>query len=1819
MQKIDTTAPEAPVINAVSEDDLINAAEDTAGFDLTGTGEAGATVTVSGFESGVANKTATVTAGGVWTVAIVDGDLANNGTNTLSALQTDAAGNDSPAITATLTTDTTAPTTPTIDTIAGNDVINASEETSTITGTTEAGTSVTLSFGDNERSATVTDTSWSYTLTAADITAMGQGTETITATATDAAGNATSSLTEPESNLAYTPTATAGLTFFSGTSLANINDDNISTVGTDGHQVHPTNADGKFIEFSFAKAYNLETFTFYNRTDGGVVSERIVGSTLEFFSGDTLLGTETITASSNIITMDISAYDNVDSVKLVFSGDSQNFREVDFSGIPTNEAPRVITVDTVIPTIATLIISGDDIVNVSDTDTAVAFSGTTSNVENNQVVTVVVGGVSVTAIITDNAFNGVVNLSTVADSSTLAVTATVSDVAGNAADEFTGTVVLDTTPPTVVVGSIPTINTLDVSSATIEGSAIGAEGQTITIDVSAQVTGELIGSVGTFSKTVTVNSSGDWTADLDVAATYQFVRIAQANSNANIYSHLVEVEIKNEAGTNIVRGDASGISSFEDNSGVITAASNPVSIGNIVDGSITNANFVGLTGSGSTINIVQFDLGSRQELSSIGVKRYSGRTYNDTSVSVSVDGENWIVINDDTYFESSSIRNTTVPNPTEYDLTVTATVSDIHGNETSDTVEASVELIIPTISITSDVSALKATETATITFTLSEVSTDFAVSDVAVSGGELSGFGLKSGETKVYTAQFTPTASSDIEGSISVASDTFTDAAGNVNVDGADANNTITLTIDTIVPTVTSAVISATNEAGTATTEPLVAGDKIVVTVVMSEPTTVTGTPTYTINVGDADKSATYVSGSGTASNTTGLTFSYTVVTGNLDSAGGITASTSALVTPTGVTLTDAAGNNATLTTPDISADTNALTVDAVAPTITSTTLSWGDRLNAVDDNTDGTVTVVTTGANGQVVSVLINGSTYTGTVASNSATITVAAADLQALADDSTQDYTVNVSDAAGNAAAEVTGSFTVDTTVPTVSISLDDSALNVGNSALVTFTFSEAPTGFTAADITAPNGTITDPVVTADNKVYTATFTPDADVDDADNEITVSANWSDVAGNAPVKSTSANYAVDTVAPTLNSSTAPTTNLTSGGDRIGDTIVLTVTFDGNVEGLTSGTNNTVFEIASTGVVAIWSGTNGTAARVLTYTVASGQNGQASLNEVALKAALVAGITDAAGNEFVYIANGGVIANIDVSALPVVNSTVAPEINTVSADNLIDIAEYAAGFNLTGTSEVGSTVTVTGATFAGGNTAVVGSAGTWSIAVVSGDLPENVATVLSAIQTDVAGNVSPATTTTITTDLTRPTLSAATAPVTALVGGGNSIGNTIALTITFDGDVQGLISSTSSTIFKIADTGVSATWSGTNGTATRILTYTVASGQNGQATLDEAALKTALVAGITDAAGNAFAYTANGGVIAIIDTSTLPIVDSTVPTVAITMDDIALKATETATVTFTFSETPTDFTAVDITSANGAISDLKEDGSDNKVYTATFTPTGSTIDATNVITVGTSWTDSVGNSPVITHSENYSLSTYLVGSILAGARLEDKTVILTMNEGVYGSPNVLGLGFNGWSAINTEGSSYSLASVTRSSSASYDIDVRFNETFTDTVVLSYTKLSEGGVWVKTGGVQIPSLRNMFIGTDGVNTIEGTAADDIIIGNESIDTLSGNGGSNTFTYTRVADANDIITDFNIGAGAGTDTDKLDLRDLLNFNSADTLANFVQFDDAGSGGDVEVKIDVDGSNNFAAADLTLTLSDIGTGSLDLSDFLDNLIVL
>jgi hypothetical protein len=107
----------------------------------------------------------------------------------------------------------------------------------------------------------------------------------------------------------------------------------------------------------------------------------------------------------------------------------------------------------------------------------------------------------------------------------------------------------------------------------------------------------------------------------------------------------------------------------------------------------------------------------------------------------------------------------------------------------------------------------------------------------------------------------------------------------------------------------------------------------------------------------------------------------------------------------------------------------------------------------------------------------------------------------------------------------------FMGDQTGPQVTIIVADNYVMRGETSLVTFVWSEVVSGFSLADVTADNGTLSG-LTTSDNITFTATFTPTStEIVDATNVVTVDQEGvQDQAGNWGVGSaTSNNYTVDT------------------------------------------------------------------------------------------------------------------------------------------------------------------------------------------------------------------------------------------------------------------------------------------------------------------------------------------------------------------------------------------------------------------------------------------------------------------------------------------------------------------------------------------------------------------------------------------------------------------------------------------------------------------------------------------------------------------
>src|SRR5690606_6857182 len=99
--------------------------------------------------------------------------------------------------------------------------------------------------------------------------------------------------------------------------------------------------------------------------------------------------------------------------------------------------------------------------------------------------------------------------------------------------------------------------------------------------------------------------------------------------------------------------------------------------------------------------------------------------------------------------------------------------------------------------------------------------------------------------------------------------------------------------------------------------------------------------------------------------------------------------------------------------------------------------------------------------------------------------------------------------------------------------------------------------------------------------------------------------------------------------------------------------------------------------------------------------------------------------------------------------------------------------------------------------------------------------------------------------------------------------------------------------------------------------------------------------------GVADAAGNTGTGTTDSNNYAI---------DTLRPTASIVVADTALAAGETSTVTITFNEPVSGLDIGDFAVANGSLSGLSS-GDGGITWTATLTPTASTQDATNLITL----------------------------------------------------------------------------------------------------------------------------------------------------------------------------------------------------------------------------------------------------------------------
>ncbi len=777
--------------------------------------------------------------------------------------------------------------------------------------------------------------------------------------------------------------------------------------------------------------------------------------------------------------------------------------------------------------------------------------------------------------------------------------------------------------------------------------------------------------------------------------------------------------------------------------------------------------------------------------------------------------------------------------------------------------------------------------------------------------------------------------------------------------------NDLTLTTP-IAPTITNVSSSTAN--GT-----YKIGDVITINVQFDSAVNVTGIPTLTLETGATDRVLSYVSGSGTDT----LSFSYTVQAGD-SSADLDYASTSAL-SLNGGSIRDGANQAAVLTlaAPGAAGSlgaNKALVVDGVRPaatniTLSDTALSIGETATVTitfNERVSGLTTSDFTVANGSLsnLSSSDGGLTWTATFTPS------------ANVSDATNLITLDntgVQDLAGNTGSGTTDSdnYAIDTESPTASIVVTDIELKAGQSTTVTITFSEAVVGLTTADFTAANATLSN-LTTSDNITWTATLTPDANVTDATNLITLdNFGYTDIAGNpggAPTDSN--NYIIDTQRPTAISVLVTDTTL-----KAGQSTTVTITFSETVTGLDTAdfsvANGTLSNLSSSDGGLTWTATLTPDADVTDAT-----------NLITLDNT---GYTDAAGNT----GTGTTDSNnyIIDSQRPTASIVVGNTSLSIGDSTTVTITF----------SEAVTGLTIADFTVANGALSNLSSNDggvTWTATLTpSADVasPTNLITLANTGYTDTVGNTgsSPTDSNNYSVDTQRPT---ATIVVNDTV---LAAGETTTVTITFNEAISGLTLAN----FAVANGVLSNLSTSDNITWTATLTPNAN-------TSDTTNLITLNNSGVQDQAGNTGVGTTDSNNYAI---------DTQRPTAtSVVVTDTALKAGQSTTVTITFSEAVSGLTTADFSVANGTLSNLSSsDG--GLTWTATLTPDANVTDATNLITLdNTGYTDAAGNTGTgITTSNNYTIDTQrptatIVVNDTALAVGETTAVTITFNEAVTG-------------------------------------------------------------------------------------------------------------------------------------------------------------------------------------------------------------------
>ncbi|ELD3253507.1 Ig-like domain-containing protein [Enterobacter hormaechei] len=1256
------------IINTVAGDDVINAAELATGQTISGTvvnAEAGNIVTVS---VGGHSYTATVQDNLTWSVSVPESVLTalGNGDLTVTASVTNGVGN-SGSGERDITIDANLPGLR-VDTVAGDDVINSIEhgQNLIITGSSDgltAGTALTVTVNGKTYPATVlADGTWSAALPSADVSALAAGTVTVNVEGQSSAGNPVTinhDVTVDLANVAISIDAIAsddvinaaerGADLVLSGTTSNVEENQIVTITFGGKnytatvdaegkwtatvpsadltglkdgdasvQVSVTNVNGN--SASAGREYSVDA-TAPSVTINMIATDDILNAS-EAQSDLAISGTSTAEAGQTV-TVSLNGKDYTTTVSANGSW-TLNVPAADLAGLTDGSVTVTaavsdkagnpasvdhnLTVDVTVPAVTIHTVAGDDVINVAEHNQAQIISGSATGAAAGDKVTVTIGGQSYTTVL-DAAGNWSVGvpasvISGLSDGS-VTVTASVTDAAGNTGSG-THNVTVDTGLPSVSFNAISDDNVLNAvekgQDLSVSGTSANlAEGTVVTVTLNGKNYTATTAADGTWSLTVPaadLAGLGQASYTLNATATNGVGNSVSSSANLLVDTALPTVTINTVAGDN-----------------VINAAE--VAAGQTLSGTVANAE------AGNTVTVT------------IGGHSYTATVQNNLSWSVNVPSDVLTALGNGS-------------------LSVTATVTNGHGNTGTGEREIAIDANLPGLRVNTvagdDV-----------------VNTIEHAQNLIVSG---SSDGLAPGTALTVTVNgkdYAATVLADGTWSAAIPSadvSAWPEGTVKISVTGdSAAGNPITISHDVTVDLTTVAIsINAL-----ATDDVINAAEKGADLVLSGVTTNVEAGQTVTISLNGRIYTTT-VDDSGN--------WTYTVPSADLAGLKDGDASVQ-------VSVTNVNGNSASAG--------REYSVDATAPSVTINTIATDDILNATEAQSDLAISGTSTAEAGQTLTVSLNGKDYTTTVSANGSwTLNVPAADLAGLTDGSVT-VTASVSDKAGNPAS-VDHTLTVDVTVPAVTIHTvaGDDVINVAehNQAQI---ISGSATGAAAGD------TVT---VTIGGQSYTTVLDAagnwsvgvPANVISglSDGSVTVTASVTDAAGNTG--SGTHNVTVDTGLPSVSFNAISDDNVLNAVEKGQDLSV-------------SGTSANLAE--GTVVTVTLNGKN--------YTATTAADGTWSLT---VPAADLSGLGEASYTLSATATNGvgnsiSTTANLLVdTALPTVT------INTVAGDNVINAAEVAAGQTITGkvaNADIGNTVTVNigGNTY----TATVQSDLTWSVNV----------------------------------------------------------------------------------------------------------------------------------------------------------------------------------------------------------------------------------------------------------------------------------------------------------------------------------------------------------------------------------------------------------------------------------------------------------------------------------------------------------------------